>query len=517
MTTDVTPNSEMQVEDVIEQDPSWKNLSEDANAALLAAAGCGVTETDVEESCAVSGSHITNPEVSSLKVTDHDLQVAALAGDVELVRRLIGEGTSVNAPMRCNDPDGDTFATLLHVLSSRPDLPNCTEVLNVIIKVKANLNGRSSTGSTPLIRACFHKHVGAVEMLLVYGADVKTRDDKRSDASASCVMLIAPKVVADSGAAAATATKVLQERSAQILQLLAEKSADLDQRGNTENAPLHEAIIYNNFPAVVALTELGAKPRFLHGAVEKSNKAVIEHLLNAEADPFHEDRDGQTVLDIAFKRGDEDITTLLRNHIGDLERQGAPGGLLMSKRMSISTVGTRSSANSTGSSTNSQESDEEGGLGLSKPWETISTPLSFGRKDSMLSIRRLSQSLGMQQPREIIRKKVNSKFAQWLKKKWKELQERCVEVNNNRYFQAVMLGALLSVLFLPDLWVVCNVERNDDLDIILIIVLFLFILEIFVQTFGNPKVYINSFFFWMDLVGACSVPLDHSAVNDPPS
>ena len=34
------------------------------------------------------------------------------------------------------------------------------------------------------------------------------------------------------------------------------------------------------------------------------------------------------------------------------------------------------------------------------------------------------------------------------------------------------------------------------------------------QALGNPSLYINSFFFWMDIVGAFSVPLDHSAVND---
>merc|ERR1712054_69565 len=64
------------------------------------------------------------------------------------------------------------------------------------------------------------------------------------------------------------------------------------------------------------------------------------------------------------------------------------------------------------------------------------------------------------------------------------------------------------------MWVVMDVERNDDLDIILCFVLSLFLTELLVQCISMPSVYIGSFFFWMDIIGACSVPLDHSAVND---
>jgi len=101
-----------------------------------------------------------------------------------------------------------------------------------------------------------------------------------------------------------------------------------------------------------------------------------------------------------------------------------------------------------------------------------------------------------------------------LRERFARVQPTCRRVNRNRNFQLLMFAALLVVLFFPDLWIVCDVDSNEGLDAILVLVLVLFVVELLVQAVGTPKTYINSFFFWMDIVGLLSVPLDHSMVSD---
>mmetsp|Transcript_49527 Transcript_49527/g.77224 ORF Transcript_49527/g.77224 Transcript_49527/m.77224 type:complete len:1177 (+) Transcript_49527:90-3620(+) len=77
-------------------------------------------------------------------------------------------------------------------------------------------------------------------------------------------------------------------------------------------------------------------------------------------------------------------------------------------------------------------------------------------------------------------------------------------------FQFVMLFALISALFLPDLWIVMDRPNNNDLDVILTFVLILFLGELVVQSIGLMRTYWGSFFFWMDCIGACSLLVDLS-------
>mmetsp|Transcript_47755 Transcript_47755/g.136398 ORF Transcript_47755/g.136398 Transcript_47755/m.136398 type:complete len:907 (-) Transcript_47755:96-2816(-) len=86
----------------------------------------------------------------------------------------------------------------------------------------------------------------------------------------------------------------------------------------------------------------------------------------------------------------------------------------------------------------------------------------------------------------------------------------CRSLNKNRFFQAVMFVALLSALFLPDIWILANRPDNTDLDIVLTLVLVMFLFELVVQSVGLTRTYWGSFFFWMDLLGAVSLLLDLS-------
>jgi len=82
------------------------------------------------------------------------------------------------------------------------------------------------------------------------------------------------------------------------------------------------------------------------------------------------------------------------------------------------------------------------------------------------------------------------------------LGPKCRQLVLNKYFQSCKFISLLMALFLPDLWVVFDRPNNDDLDILLTLVGVAFIFELLVQSIGMPKTYPNSFFFWMDLIGA---------------
>merc|ERR1719329_204509 len=75
-----------------------------------------------------------------------------------------------------------------------------------------------------------------------------------------------------------------------------------------------------------------------------------------------------------------------------------------------------------------------------------------------------------------------------------------------------MFACLVFALFLPDLWVFADRPHNNDLDVILTIVLFLFVMELVIQSIGLMHTYWGSFFFWMDLLGAVSLFLDLSYV-----
>ncbi|CAE8621137.1 unnamed protein product [Polarella glacialis] len=95
----------------------------------------------------------------------------------------------------------------------------------------------------------------------------------------------------------------------------------------------------------------------------------------------------------------------------------------------------------------------------------------------------------------------------------------CRRLIKNKYFQCAMFLALLAALFLPDFWVLADRPGNLGLDIVLSLVLLMFVFELVVQSIGLWRTYVNSFFFWMDLLGAVSLVLDLSYIADasPPA
>lgn len=346
----------------------------------------------------------------------YNMYQAVLRTNVTLVQTLIDAGASVNMPVWNPDPDGDVFVTLLHVLSSRPEMTAARDVMTVIVRGRANLDARSSLGSTPLSRACLNKHYVAAHLLLELHADPLPMDD--------------------------------YGRSA------------------------------------------------LHCAVSMASGRIVAELLKAMANPLEADCEGHSVLDVAFQRGDEDITTLLRDYIGDLERKQVA-------------VPQKLDTDDNGSSKDSEEEPEAKmrvngeGLGFSDEHFTKMVDDSYEERKYVGRISFGRNSGAFSHDHDDI-----------IKEYFKVLQSYCRKIYRTKHFQMVMFCALLAALFFPDLWVVFDISDVQSLDILLVTVVALFLIELIVQIMGTPNTYINSFHFWTDIIGLITVPLDISSIAD---
>jgi len=74
-------------------------------------------------------------------------------------------------------------------------------------------------------------------------------------------------------------------------------------------------------------------------------------------------------------------------------------------------------------------------------------------------------------------------------------------------FTVVAMICLFLALFLSDLFIMCGVETDFALDLILTMVLLIFAFEFIGLTLTDPS-YVFSFFFWMDLLGTASMIFD---------
>mmetsp|Transcript_27170 Transcript_27170/g.84521 ORF Transcript_27170/g.84521 Transcript_27170/m.84521 type:complete len:1158 (-) Transcript_27170:109-3582(-) len=378
------------------------------------------------------------------RVCSDDLQEAAMRGDLGLVRRLIQAGASVNAPIRALGDD--EYMTLPHMLSSKPQIPNGTRILAEIVESTANPNARSSLGCTPLMLACLQKNVGAAEVLLGCGAHLDPVDDHGRTAL-RCCMILDPE-------------KPSETLSSEIARLIADYQANLDEGGSIP--PITEAVLQGNTQGVEVLLELGATSDGLHEAVTQAPLNVIKMLVDKEANPFKRDAKGKTVMEAALTRADDDITTMLRDYIGNLER---------SQHLHLAT--------------------------------------RRHSEDELIKGRPIDRGKGFIEGRK---NNGEDDLSEWGKRHAK-VQQTVRHIYKGARFQIFMFAVLLLALYLPDFWVITSATNTEALDWILIVIFGIFILELSLQLIGEWKTYWLSFSFFMDVVGILSVPLDHSLVT----
>jgi len=180
--------------------------------------------------------------------------------------------------------------TLLHVLAQKPEMMNGTRVIVEMLEKEANLDVRSSFGSTPLIRACYSKHIGAMEVLLEARADLTPCDDEGATALRFALRSFRPDRSADA-------------RTLEAVQLLVMFPVPLDEQG--PYPPIVEAIHRKLYAEMSAMIKAGAKPLGLAEAVSSAPLHVVKELVDAEADPEEEDEEGYSCLMLARDRQED--------------------------------------------------------------------------------------------------------------------------------------------------------------------------------------------------------------------
>ena len=192
------------------------------------------------------------------------------------------------------DVNGDSF-TLLQFAAYHGQVDDAKRA----ISIGADIDFPNAGGSTPLMDACWGKHREIAEFLLKNGASTKFFDDRMR-----------------------TALHIAVDESEDLVELLVEYGANLEDANSNGNTALLLAVIADK-PAVVSfLLESGANPAHLNhslddallAAVRANSTAVIPSLLKHGVKLETIDADGCTALFNAARYGHVEILAHLINH-----------------------------------------------------------------------------------------------------------------------------------------------------------------------------------------------------------
>ncbi len=224
------------------------------------------------------------------------LQMAAEAGNTEVVKFLIDAGADVNA-------GGYNNFTVLHsaITSGNED------VVRLLLENGANVNAVTDEEYAPIHHAAYHGNANIIRLLINYGADLTLKDrwinnmtpyELASVRNHDSVVLNLLRIE-DQKASAASAGMDVNPES--IASEMSEKKYAVDERR----------------PYVVLAAERG-QYKVLQGLIE--NGVDVNTVLP----------DGSTALMLAAKRGHDDIVKLLLRHGADVNVERNDGENAMS-------------------------------------------------------------------------------------------------------------------------------------------------------------------------------------------
>ncbi|KAM0196841.1 hypothetical protein ACHAPI_005722 [Fusarium lateritium] len=229
------------------------------------------------------------------------LRWAASEGRSDIITLLTGMNINLDEP----DKDGKT--ALQWAVKYQ-----CSMATWVLLQAKVNVNKRDNTGMTALHAAAetFHRSAKGNDvlwLLLANGAKVNAQTKTFG---------LTPLHIAAS------------EGSESAIWLLLSKGADPSKLDVNNRTTLHCAVAGDHIEAAQLLLWKRAglvnavdheKRTVLHYAASQGNAAIVEMLINWDADINARDRSGQTALHIAVLQSHEDIVIFLIRKEADLE------------------------------------------------------------------------------------------------------------------------------------------------------------------------------------------------------
>jgi len=227
-----------------------------------------------------------------LKVRDSSgntlLLSAFISNKKSLAHALLLLGSDVHAA------NYDEGTTALHYAVSY----GCVEIVRDLIEAGADVNAKKNNGDTALSIAVLRNRVDIVPMLIEAGVDVNVKYSE--------------------------GTTVLhwaaEFNNVKILRVLIGAGADVNANDSDGDTALYYAVWYKRAEIVKILIQAGAnvnvkdkdKGTALHEAARWNCVAVSRILFEAGAERDAKNNDGDTPLDVARKRGSNEIAVLLQ-------------------------------------------------------------------------------------------------------------------------------------------------------------------------------------------------------------
>lgn len=307
------------------------------------------------------------------KVKDKDnkgitaLHLAAIIPNKEIFEMLMDSGTG-DKSLNGQDAIGNTP---LHVAVMYRNI----EIANLLIEAKADVNIKEIDGQTPLHFACRLGRKDIIDMLIKAKANLNSKDTRGMTPLLWTLHSILNRdenkaILEESGA---SKDLVITENDTNIVKLLLEAQADVNEKDSEGKTALHVATIVSSEEIFKILLEFGAGKSVneqdvdgdtpLHAGVTHSSEKLVELLLASGAKESLDvkNNDGLTPLHNACWHGRKKMVELLVQAGANLEVRDTDGDtpLLMALQMPLHREDNKRAMQETATVENVQVSENE--------------------------------------------------------------------------------------------------------------------------------------------------------------